>query len=368
MRILAGFIGDGTGGGVDAYLVAFARVAGEAGVCVDFLTNKYSEPFAKDLAAMGHGLYEIATLHNRASQRATMRRLCRENAYDAAYFNISTALMFPAVNDVRKMGVPCIVHSHASGNDQVSKVKQFVFDMLHCAYRPLLRRVAQKRVACSANAAKWLYGTTDDVTIVPNPVDLDACAYSEETRLRVRGEMGLNDKFVVGSVTAMKGVKNPCFTIDVFAEFRRRNQDAVLLMAGDGELADRVAAYAQDRLPEGSYWLLGRRDDVPELLQAFDVFVLTSYREGLPVAVLEAQAAGLPCLVSSCVSGEALVGVGAIRLSLSEGTGLWTNELDCVKRGKDVDERKSFSRELERAGYSLESPRIAMDVIASNVK
>lgn len=375
-RLLAGFVWDGTCGGIDAYLVAFARLAASEGVRVDFLTNEYAPGFAAKLEEMGHRLYEIATLHDRRSQRSTIEALNQKNDYDAAYFNVSTALMLPVVQAAHRAGIArVVVHAHAAGNDQASPLRRAVFDAGNALFRPALRRAASLMVACSSDAGRWLFGnkalSEGRVHVVPNPVDTRSCAFDPAVRERMRERLDVKDRYVVGSVTAMKAIKNPLFMVEAFARFRDACENAVLVVAGDGELADEVRRHAELTLPAGSWRLLGKREDVPALLQAFDCFMLTSLKEGLSIATIEAQSAGLPCLVSTGVPKEASAAPPLVRrLPLSAGPQAWAGELGRLwqTRRDYPSTRQGWVQNVEAAGYSADSPLAVLRMIESLVR
>lgn len=367
MRILTGFIWDGKSGGIDAYLMAFARVARDEGVQLDFLTNEYCEELAAELDSMGHRLFEIATLRNRASQKRTIQSLCKQNSYDAAYFNISTALMYPVVKDARDAGVPKIaVHSHATDVDTEKYWTTFILRGLNMLLRRKLSRLTTHRFSCSDQASGWLFGEGGPSAIfIPNPVELSGCRYNSEIRLKMRQKLSLGDCFVVGSVTAMKAVKNPYMLIEAFAAFQKNCPKSHLLIVGDGGLRDEVEGYAKRRLQEQSVSFLGKRSDVGDLLQAFDVFLLTSKKEGLSIAAIEAQVAGLPCLLSSGVPLEAIVSADLVkRVPQGSSAEDWASEIAKICRGWEK-EASRCSREEEAAsrGFSDESPRKALDLM-----
>lgn len=369
--MLTGFIWDGKSGGIDACLTAFAQAATREGIHIDFLTNSYSESLAQELEVMGHRLFEIATLRDRASQKAAIAELCRNTLYDAAYFNVSTALMYPVVRDARKAGVrKIVVHAHAAGNDQANIFKRVLFDALNSLLRCPLRKVSTHMLACSREAACWLFGEgavrQGAVRIVANPVDAYRCSYDERIRQWKREELGLADKLVIGSVTAMKEVKNPFLLIDIFSAVYEQRPDAFLAVVGGGELSDAVKKYAEEKLVAGSYAFFGLRQDVPELLQAFDAFILPSRKEGLSIATIEAQSAGLPCVVSSGVPLEAIVVPELGRqVPLSSSVETWRDVvLDVMSEGlSEASARKSYAEVLEQAGYSLKAPEKILDMI-----
>lgn len=372
MRILVGFIWDGKSGGIDAYLMAFARVARDEGVNLDFLTNEHCEELGSELDGMGHRLYEIATLHDRSSQRATIFSLCEKNGYDAAYFNVSTALMYPVIKDAKDAGVPkVVVHSHAAGVDRDDVLSRLLFDAANAMFRLPLRGIASDCLACSSSAAAWLFGSqyaiSGAVSIVPNPVNVEECEFDADTRALVREKMALSDKFVVGSVTAMKKIKNPYLLIDAFGAFAKTCPEAHLLVVGEGELYGETLGYAKDRLSADSFTFLGKREDVGDLLQSFDVFALTSVREGLSIAAIEAQVSGLPCVLSFGIPDEAVVSRElAVRMPKGCSARVWAEAFADVYRGwKSGVERRSYREDAVNAGYSPESPKKVLEVLGS---
>lgn len=182
---------------------------------------------------------------------------------------------------------------------------------LHRRAADSIDSVATALYACSPEAGRFLYGDAPweegRVTIIRNAVALDRYAFSEGDRLRLRREMGLEDRFVIGNVGRYEYQKNQGFLIDAFKETVAIRPDAVLLLAGDG--SDRPMLEEKIRvlgLTE-SVRLLGYRKDIDALLSAMDLFVLPSRFEGLGIVLIEAQACGLSCLASDQVPPDTRV-------------------------------------------------------------
>ena len=249
----------------------------------------------------------------------------------------------------------------AAGNDQPSKLRsRSCLIALYMCSRGLLRAATSDYVACSSSAASWLFGKktleSGEVSIVPNPVDIDACAFDEKVRKRIRMSLGIGDELVVGSITAFKKIKNPFFLIDVFAQFRKARPLSTLLVVGGGELEDEVRAYAEKKLEEGSYLFLGKVSEAYEYYQAFDVFVLPSVREGFSIASLEAQAAGLPCLLSEGIPEDALaLKELCSRVPLAEGSAFWAQKLLCLAQNSSKNSRDTAAERMKDMGYSPEA-------------
>ncbi|GHU78233.1 hypothetical protein AGMMS49992_28370 [Clostridia bacterium] len=143
-----------------------------------------------------------------------------------------------------------------------------------------------------------------------NGVDAEKFRFSPSVRETKRIELGISqDELVFGHVGRFDGNKNQVFLIRIFAEILKQNAKARLILIGSGygantEMLNEAQRYARETLPHDRYAFLGMRADVSKLLQAMDVFVFPSLLEGLPVACIEAQAAGLPCLISDTVARE----------------------------------------------------------------
>ena len=126
--------------------------------------------------------------------------------------------------------------------------------------------------------------------------------YDREKSQAMKETLGVSEKLVIGHVGRFFPQKNHRFLIEIFKEIHDRNADAVLLLVGGGELDDSLKNEIKQKVEDlgltDCVQFLGVREDVNELMQAFDLFLLPSLFEGLPVTMVEAQASGLPCVIS----------------------------------------------------------------------
>ena len=200
----------------------------------------------------------------------------------------------------KKAGVPVrIAHAHTAS--MAPGWKQAVRRL--CKY--LIPATATHRFACSTEAGKAIFGR-QDFSILANAIDAAAFAPDDVLRGEVRAELGLGDVFTVMHVGRMVYAKNHAFLLDAFAELLRAEPGAKLVLVGDGELRAEIEAKAA-RLPENSVVLLGTRTDIPRLLQAADIFAFPSRFEGFGITLLEAQAAGLPCVKADTITDDCVV-------------------------------------------------------------
>lgn len=180
------------------------------------------------------------------------------------------------------------------------------------ALRPFSKKYATDYFACSELAGRWLFGDKTfeqgKVTIINNAIDLDKFKYDEKIRKDKRKELGIkDDTLVIGHVGRFVAQKNHTFLIDIFNELHKKEKNSILLLIGQGPLMDEIKQKVDLHGISDSVKFLGQRDDVNELYQVFDVFLLPSLYEGLPVVGVEAQATGLLCELSSDMTKETKV-------------------------------------------------------------
>ncbi len=179
------------------------------------------------------------------------------------------------------------------------------------------------KLACSNQAGKAYYG--QNYKVINNGIDLERFHFNLQTRERKRADLHLQNKFIVGHIGRFEAQKNHFFLIDIFEKIYRQRQDAILLLVGEGIRLSAVQEYVRQKNLGNVVLFLGLRNDIPELLQAMDIFLLPSLFEGLPVVGVEAQAAGLPCLCSDGITEEILLGC-AQRISLKESPATWAEK------------------------------------------
>ena len=195
-----------------------------------------------------------------------------------------------------------ISHAHSS----LSERRTIPHRIYESVMRLLILLFSTDRVACSRSAGNRLYGNRTFL-LIPNGIDVHQYAYSEKARETIRTSLQLKDSFVIGHIGRMVSVKNQIYLLNLMPKLLQQKPDAVLLLLGDGE--DRFMLIKRIRQLDlsGKVILAGNQADVSGYLSAMDVFVLPSLFEGMPLALLEAQANGLPCVVSDTISGESFV-------------------------------------------------------------
>ena len=248
----------------------------------------------------------------------------------------------------KKHGVKTIIHSHSTSNGSGPAA------MAKNAMQYPLKKQADILMSCSTEAGLWLFGEkackSDKYVFLPNAVDIERFTFNEEKRNAMRKKLGLEGRFVVGHVGRFMEDKNHVFLVEAFAKLHEKRPESKLILvgSGEGELQRTVAMKAVELGVAEDVILTGNRNDVPELLWAMDVFAFPSLREGLPATVIEAQAAGLPCLVSEAVTKDVAISPLVKRLPI-DSTQLWAEEM--LKAGP----RQDVSEYIRKAGFDVKA-------------
>lgn len=232
-----------------------------------------------------------------------------------------------------------------------------------------LKRCATDYFACSEAAGEFYYGkeavACGRVKIIKNAIDIEKYKFNEKIRNKVRKELNIQRKFVVGHIGRMMPQKNQIFLLEVFKKVRKFEPDAVLLMIGDGPLKPKLENKIDELKLKESIVLLGIRRDVPDILMAMDIFLLPSLYEGLGVVAIEAQTTGLPCVLSDVVTREVNLGNCSF-ISLNETVDKWATRILDIRKGHI--RRKGIIKEAKEFGYDIRSEVQAIETLYLNCK
>ena len=230
-----------------------------------------------------------------------------------------------------------------------------------------LNDVATNLFACSKAAGEFYYSKEaverGKVKIIPNAINLEKYKFNDDVRKNVRKNLNIENKFVVGHIGRMSPQKNQIFLLKVFAEVKKKQDNATLVMIGDGPLRKDIEKEILQLGLKDSVILLGVRDDVPQLLMAMDVFLLPSLFEGLGIVAMEAQASGLKCIMSDVIPKETNVG-GAEYLSLQADYKKWA---ECILKSLDRKIRVDCTANLIKNGYSIKESAIELQKIYTEI-
>jgi glycosyltransferase involved in cell wall biosynthesis len=197
-------------------------------------------------------------------------------------------------------------------------------------------------------AAKWFFGSGNAV-VIKNGIQTSRFAYKPEVRMQIRTELDIpKNAFVIGHVGRFENEKNHSFLLDIFAVFAKAHPDARLMLIGRGVLMDAMKEKASSLGIADKVLFMGEQKNVNELLQAFDLFLMPSTFEGQPFVLIEAQCAGLPCLVSDVINDDICLTPNIRKLSLQQNAEEWSKQMTEML---NTFVRKDESMTLIQKGY-----------------
>ena len=329
-------------GGIETMLMNYYRHMDRSKIQFDFLVHRdFRADYDDEIESLGGHIYRLPPMNPASgSYRKALRVFFENHSYRVVHCHLnymSGVILMAAKN----AGVPVrIAHAHTANMNPGWK------QVVRQTARYLIPFTATAMLACSEKAGRAIYGN-HRFSLMPNAIDGQKYRFKQSVRLRKREELGLEDAFTVMHVGRFAYPKNHSFLLDVFEASLRIMPDARLVLVGDGEFRTEVEEKAA-RLPADSVLMLGVRSDIADLLQAADVFAFPSVFEGLPVTMIEAQAAGLPCVKSDTITDECVVTDLVTSLPITDPA-LWAEEI-LKKRGILRTDRLS---EIQAAGYDI---------------
>lgn len=279
-----------------------------------------------------------------------LKEILHKGQYDVLWYNVCTLSDITLLKMAKREKVPCrIVHSH-NGANMGGKLVEF----LHNKHKKIIERYATDFFACSKVAAEFMFPESliekAEVKIVKNAINTKEYKFSKKIRGKVRDSLGLTSQLLIGNVGRFHFQKNHKFILDIFVEVIKKRKDARLLLIGSGELKEEFCKSAKEKKVLSNIFMLENRSDVNELLQAMDVFLFPSLFEGLPVSLIEAQTADLPCVIADTISKEVLITEGNLALSLEDSAEIWAKEI--IEKGNNR-KRTDMTAVMKNHGYDI---------------
>lgn len=339
--------------GIETMLMNYYRHIDRSKIQFDFLCNK-TKPGAYDdeIKAMGGRIFHSPGLNplNFFKYKRFMLNLFKENPEIRIMHSHNGELAYQSLYGAYKYGIQTrICHAHNT------KIEPNLKKPLKLIYKTQLKKVANYYWGCGVDAIRFYFGNKtindNNYMVLHNAIDVDRFIYNETIRNKLRNEMNLQNKFVIGHVGRFMEQKNHGFILDLFKVILEKQPNAVLLLFGDGELEEKIKQKAKDLNIYNSIRFMGNVNNVNEMYQIMDVFLLPSLFEGLPVVGIEAQAAGLKCFFSDVITTEVKITESVEYISLNETLDKWADKIIAAQSYK----RKNVKEEIIKAGYSIEN-------------
>ncbi len=315
--------------GISSFLMNYLKNINLENYKIDILASDYnpSKTYIDFLNSSKINIYFLPFLRNSGLRKYVieLRKFFKEHHdYDCIYSNVANQSMF-IFKEAKKYKIKNrILHSHATVSSD-NKIKRILNDI--CIKSAI--KNATQYIACSELAGKAMFGTKKFV-VINNAIDYDKFRFSENNRNKIRKELGIDNKKVIGFVGRFSPQKNVFFFID-FA--KKLDDNTVILMIGSGVEKEPFLEKIKYENLENKFIMINECSNVYEYYSAMDLFMLPSLYEGLPLVAVEAQVSGLPCLLSNNITNECKILNETTFLSIDD-LGSW---ITCVNSYKSID-------------------------------
>lgn len=314
-------------GGIETFLMNYYKNIDRKKVQFDFI-NIYDKLYFEDeIKKMKGKVYKVRSYYkNPFRYIKELIGIIKQNNYEIIHCNMNSAVfLYPLIAAKIAKAKVIIAHSHNASND-----KGLLKTLLHNINKRFIPLFANTYFACSKEAGEWFFSNTilkqknKKYFIINNGIDIDKFKFNEEVRKRVRRKFNLEDKtMLIGHIGRFSKQKNHEFIINLIKEIHDENEKVKMWLIGEGEKKNEIENSVKENHIESYVKFLGVRQNVNELLQAIDVFILPSIYEGMPLVAVEAQISGAKCFLSDKITKEAKITNKTEYITINNGVQPW---------------------------------------------
>lgn len=352
-------------GGIEAFLLNILTEIDKNCFEFHFITVYDTPGNERELKSLGGNIIRVSKYKKLIQYILDLDKLLKTGKYDIIHIHKNSAFNIIPLLIARKNKFPVIIHSHNTMSNIGSTAS-----VLHRINRMIICKVQSCRLACSEIAGKWMYGEKKDFQIIKNGILTEKFLYSDEKKKRMRKELKLPENAVVfGNIGRFSVQKNQIFLIDLFSEILLRNKNSYLLVVGDGALRPQIEEKIMGKGIQENVFLLGVRNDIPDLLNCMDALIMPSLYEGLPVVCIEAQASGLKLFLSDSISRETQITEQVYWFSLKDKIESIAQQIyNKCKNIRLENQRQHDNCIIAEAGFDIKKSAKELEKIYRNLK
>lgn len=340
-------------GGAETMVMNYYRHIDRTKVQFDFMVHRQERgAYEDEIEAMGGKIYRMIPIfpQNIFKYKKMLRDFFRKHKeYEIIHSHMSE-LGYYAFVEAEKQGIPIrICHAHSAPRLSDFDLKMIVRENFKYRMRPYMTHM----FTCAVDSGLWLYGRKNikKFIMMNNAVDAKQLSYNDKVSTEIKKILNIERKFVIGHIGRFERAKNHNFLIDIFYNIYKLNPESALILVGEGSLEDKIKNKVGKLGIDNAVKFLGVRADIEKIIQAFDVFLFPSLYEGLGIALIEAQAAGLHCITSDrVVPQETKITELLEYVSLKSDAEFWANK---TLQYNDGYERKDTYDEVVKSGYDI---------------
>lgn len=333
-------------GGIETFIINLYRNIDKNKFQFDFIDmTKNGICYKDEIERMGGKIYKVTPRKESIiKNKNELRKIIIENNYKIMHFHLNTlSYVTPIIIAQNLKNIKIIIHSHNQWKGK--NIKTLFLDKIN---RCRIKKDKIIKLACSDVAGKWIF-KNEKFQIIDNGIDLEKFAFSEDKRQKIRKELNIDeDCVVIGHVGAFREQKNHNYLIDIFNEYLKNNSNAMLLLIGEGNLKNEIQEKVNTLKITNKVKFLGLRNDTDYLYSSMDYFIFPSFFEGLPIAMIEAQASGVNCIASNKITDEVCINNNVKLIDINKKPNEWASE---IKSLSDLSKRKIINKNLNK--YNL---------------
>lgn len=344
-------------GGIEAFMMNYFRHIDSSKVHIDFLVHGYEKGvYDEEIIAAGSKILHVPRKSKHPIKyQNELKRIFSSGEYKIVHSHCD-AMSGWILKIAAECAVPVrIAHSHNTQHLTSNKFKIIVNDYA----KSLIPKYATHLYACSEAAGDWLFGKNAKYEVINNAIFVEKFKFDLVNRKKIRHELSIENEYVIGHIGRFDYQKNQGFLILVFAKLKRICPNCKLVFVGEGCMRNDIEELAKAYGISSDVTFMGARTDTNAIYSAFDVFVLPSHFEGLPVVGVEAQANGLKCVFSKNVTEDTKMTNQVTFLPL-ENIDAWVQELSkpMVRTFESINQIKKLGYDIQNEAYKLQKKYI----------
>jgi glycosyltransferase involved in cell wall biosynthesis len=354
MRVLH-IVGTMDLGGLENFIMNLYRNINRKQVQFDFVVHNQEENYhEKEIHELGGIVHRVSSKKKSMIKNLTeMYNLFVNNKYDVIHIHTNSATCLTDIIIAKLCKIKhIIVHSHST-NTRKNKT------LIHKIFKSTMNRLTDYKFACSDKAAEWLFGERiTDVNIINNAIDINRYLYNQKIANQYRKTYGIKDNTLfVGHIGNFSVAKNHMLLIDIFQSVLERNINSKLILVGQGPLQKEVIDKVEKLGLSEHVIFAGLREDIPEILSAIDVLLFPSLYEGFPVTLVEAQSAGLKCIISDTITKQVILTELIEQVSLTDSPVKWAEKLLSTTPRYN---RSNTYQEIVKKGFNIKEEALKL--------
>lgn len=341
-------------GGIESVIMNYYRTIDRNKIQFDFLCNTEVVAYEKEILSLGGNIYRItARSKNIKKFKTELNTFFKEHSdeYSTIWVNVCSLANIDYLKYAKKYGIKKrIIHGHNSQN-----MDSNIRGIFHKINKLFIKKYATDFWSCSDETGKFFFCrsilNSDKYKLINNAIDIKKYSYNLKIREEYRNSLGIKDKLVFGNIGRFHFQKNQLFVISIFNEILKREKNSILLLVGQGDDEYILKNKVKELNIENKVKFLGIRDDIANLLQAFDILLFPSLFEGLPLTLVEAQASNLLIFTSDIFSNKVILSSNLHFVSLNENEIVWCDRI--LSEKKHINDRKCNIDIISNYGFDI---------------